>query len=93
MTPCTLWYRHDRVNGWDFNHLEDGHATTAKPEPKFPSQVWARATWERYHAWLTTDAPPRVTFVGPHDYEMELFTPTPSGAGITMTVNSFLRAV
>ena len=65
---CTLWFRHDRINGWEFNHLESGHATSDKPAPRFPSQAgWLRATWQRYHCWLTSDLPPKVTFVGPQD--------------------------
>jgi hypothetical protein len=63
--PVTLWYRHDRINGWDFNHLEDGHATTDKPTPKFPSQAgWVNANWEAYHCWLDDGV---VTFIGPND--------------------------
>ena len=68
VTACTQWFRHDRINGWEFNHLEDGHATSDKPTPRFPSQAgWLRATWQRYHCWLTADVPPKVTFVGPQD--------------------------
>lgn len=61
---CTKWYRHDRVNGWQFNHLEDGHATTDKPSG---IQSWQRATWSRYHCWLTDDTPPKVVNYGPED--------------------------
>lgn len=68
VNACTQWFRHDRMNGWEFNHLEDGHATSDKPTPRFPSQAgWLRATWRRYHCWLTADVPPKVTFVGPLD--------------------------
>lgn len=68
VTACTQWFRHDRINGWEFNHLEIGHATGSKPTPMFPSQAgWPRATWSRYHCWLTADVPPKVTFVGPLD--------------------------
>jgi hypothetical protein len=65
-TPCTQWYRHDRMNGWEFNHLEDGHAANDKPTPRFPSQAgWLRATWSKYHCWLTADVPPKVVHFGP----------------------------
>jgi hypothetical protein len=65
VSPCTKWYRHDRANGWEFNHLEDGHAVSDKPTPKFASQAgWARATWIKYHCWLTADVPPKVVCVG-----------------------------
>ena len=68
VTACTQWFRHDRINGWEFNHLEDGHAAGKKPTPRFPSQNgWLRATWQRYHCWLTATVPPKVTFVGPED--------------------------
>lgn len=68
VTACTQWFRYDQSNGWAFNHLEDGHATGHKPTPRFPSQAgWVRATWARYHCWLTADLPPKVTFVGPMD--------------------------
>lgn len=68
ITACTQWFRHDRMTGWEFNHLENGHATDDKPTPRFPSQAgWLRATWQRYHCWLTADVPPKVTFVGPLD--------------------------
>ncbi len=68
VTPCTQWFRHDRMNGWEFNHLEDGHAMGDKPAPRFQSQAgWLRVTWQRYHCWLTADVPSMVTFVGPQD--------------------------
>jgi hypothetical protein len=54
VTPCTIWYRHDPIKGWRQNHLEDGHATTDKPMPKFPSQQgWKNGRWERYYGWLS----------------------------------------
>ena len=61
MIPVTQWFRYNRVNGWTFNHLEDLHATTTHPTPKFPSQEgWRNGTWERYHVWLTTDKPAQL---------------------------------
>jgi hypothetical protein len=61
-SPCTLWCRHDRGNGPVYNHLEDGHATTAKPSARVAAQAgWARSEWSKCHGWLTTDAPPKVT--------------------------------
>ena len=61
MTPCTLWYLHDPFNDWQFNHLEDGHALTRTPTPKFPSQSgWRNGTWEKYHRALDDSTPPRV---------------------------------
>lgn len=67
-TACTQWFRYDHINGWEFNHIEMGHAAGEKPVSHFASQHgWRNATWERYHCWLTADVPPRVTFVGPSD--------------------------
>ncbi len=65
MTPCTQWYRHDRVHGWQFNHLENGHSKQDKPTPRFPTQEgWKNAQWIRYSCWLTSDVPPRVSLSG-----------------------------
>ena len=65
VTRVTKWFRHDHLNGWQFNHLEDGHADTTHPTPKFVSQDgWRRATWSRCHAWLTADKPPKLVYVG-----------------------------
>lgn len=69
VTASTQWFRHDRISGWEFSHLQEGHATSDKPTPRLASQSgWLRATWKRYHCWLTADVPPKVTFVGPQDF-------------------------
>jgi hypothetical protein len=69
VTPCTLWHRHDPVNGWAFNHLGDGHETGRRPTPRHPAQValWARGEWSKTHCWLTDDLPPKVVMYGPDD--------------------------
>ena len=65
VTRVTQWFRHDHINGWQFNHLEDGHVCTTHPTPKFDSQNgWRRATWARYHVYLTDDIPPKVVHFG-----------------------------
>ena len=29
-TACTQWFRYDHINGWEFNHIEMGHAAGEK---------------------------------------------------------------
>ena len=61
LAPCTLWSRHSVKDGWVFNHLEDGHIREHTPAPKSASQNgWKSMTWQREHAWLTRECPPRV---------------------------------
>ena len=60
MKLCTLWYRlgkdDDGNDVFEFNHLEDGHCPNPKPTPKHPDhKSWARSTWKKEHAVLTTD--------------------------------------
>lgn len=59
--PVTPWFRLGD-KGFEFNHLEDGHAEVDKPASRMPSQAnpWARGTWVREHAGLEASVPPRV---------------------------------
>jgi hypothetical protein len=68
MNPCTLWYRHSPVGGWEFNHLDDEHQTTEKPPPKHANHdSWLRSRWQRKHAWLTDEVPPKVVYYSDAD--------------------------
>jgi hypothetical protein len=60
-SPVTLWFR-EGDKGFEFNHLEDGHAVSDTPTPKVPSQksAWAKGVWVRERAWLTATVPPKV---------------------------------
>lgn len=44
--PVTLWFRLTR-DGWELNHLEDGHTTGAGPTPRCPTQqaAWSGGRW------------------------------------------------
>lgn len=61
MKPCTLWYRKTK-NSYEFNHLDNGHQTSAKPPIKHPSQtsLWNSGEWKYEHAWLTDEICPKV---------------------------------
>lgn len=43
---ATLWFRKNEKGVYEYNHLEDGHATGDTPMKKHPAQSgWARASW------------------------------------------------
>jgi hypothetical protein len=54
---ATLWYRRSK-DGWDFNHLEDGHCQNNHPTPKHPihNQVWKGRGWAKAHVQLNGTA-------------------------------------
>lgn len=68
-SPVTLWFRHGD-KGFEFNHLEDGHAESDRPTPKVASQAgaWGKGVWVREHAWLDAGFPPKVL----HDPKNEM---------------------
>ena len=54
MQPVTLWSRQNQRGAFEFNHLDDGHASGERPAPKHPNHVkaWAGGRWAFEHAWL-----------------------------------------
>lgn len=61
VSPVTLWFRRGD-NGFEYNHLEEGHALSDRPAPKAPTQVgaWSKGVWVREHAWLDSSLPAKV---------------------------------
>ena len=55
MKPVTVWRRwNPKSKEWEHNHIEDGHASTVTPTPRFPAQqTWNDSYWWRAHKWLT----------------------------------------
>jgi hypothetical protein len=43
----TLWYR--MIDGYQYNHLEDGHNPASEPTPKSETQkkAWAGGKWSK----------------------------------------------
>jgi len=50
---ATMWYRWTK-DGWDFNHLEDGHCQGNHPTSKHSihNQVWKGGKWAKAHVQL-----------------------------------------
>lgn len=61
VSPVTLWFRRGD-NGFDYNHLEDGHTLSDRPAPKVPTQsgAWSKGVWVGEHAWLDASLPAKV---------------------------------
>lgn len=61
VSPVNLWFRRGD-NGFDYNHLEDGHSLSDLPGPKVPTQVtaWSKGVWVREHAWLDASLPAKL---------------------------------
>jgi len=51
--PITVWRRLEK-DGWEHNHIEDGHAKNWIPTAKFPHQKenWKGAKWQSAHCYL-----------------------------------------
>ena len=52
----TLWYRWNK-NGWEFNHLEDGHCPNDIPTPVHPGHValWSGGKWAKAYIQLNVN--------------------------------------
>lgn len=63
LVPVTRWSRKSE-EGWEHNHLEDGHVApgTARPAPKHENHksAWKRGDWRFELVYLTQELPPRV---------------------------------
>ena len=53
MTKITVWNRIYK-DGYDFNHISDGHLKGLAPTPRcsHQSRAWKDAKWFKYHACL-----------------------------------------
>ena len=54
LKPVTLWaVWNSKTKKYVHNHLEDGHVSGDKPEPKFPAQQgWLSSKWRKEHKYL-----------------------------------------
>lgn len=68
--PWTNWYVWTKIDkdhsDWMFNHTEEGHVLTDKPQPKHPSfteqRNWKGQMWRRANVYRTSpvDALPKT---------------------------------
>ena len=57
----TLWFRMNERGGFDFNHLEDGHALTDNLHKSIPVKAAGKkSTWVKELAWFDGSNPPKV---------------------------------
>jgi hypothetical protein len=65
MKPVTLWWRFGD-EGWEYNHLEDGHCANDSPTNKCEEhkRAWARGKWKKELAWLDANNIVRKENVG-----------------------------
>jgi hypothetical protein len=69
----TLWYR--TRDGYEFNHLEIGHAKGDAPIPKSPEQkrAWSGGHWSK-RLWFGTFTPVRHVLPGRDDVPASVTT-------------------
>jgi len=62
MNKITIWYRMNEKNIYEFNHIEDGHASTELPFIKVPEMQkgWAKGKWSKEFAELDNNIPPKI---------------------------------
>lgn len=60
MKPATLWYRETK-EGFEYNHLEDGHCLNSVPTPKYEEhkRAW-NGKWRKEFVELTDTVPMKV---------------------------------
>ena len=66
MQPVTLWSRQNQRGAFEFNHLDDGHASGERPTPKHQNhgKAWAGGKWAFEHAWIAAGRVSRLANAG-----------------------------